>query len=93
MEDRLDVVAVGIERESRVVARVVGALAGPAVVAAAMGERRRMKRLNALPVPRLEGEVDPDTGPSARSTQSSSLEKCSGLSEVRSRPTARRTAR
>ena len=58
MEHRFDVVAVGIEGEGGVVAGMIGALAGPAIVASAMGERRRMKGVHTLPVPGLEGEVD-----------------------------------
>ena len=93
MEDRLDVVSVRIEGEGGIIARMIGPFSRLAVVASAIGERRGMEGLNGLPVAGLEREVDPDTGPSARSTHNSSQAKCLGLSEENSRPTAFRTAR
>ncbi len=62
MEDRFDVVAVRIEREGGIVAWMIGALPRPAVVAAPMGKSRRMKGVNALPVPRLKGQMDAGYG-------------------------------
>jgi hypothetical protein len=56
--DRLDVVAVGIERVGGVVAGVVRALARSAVVASARGEGRCVEAANRLGIDRLEGEVE-----------------------------------
>ena len=58
MKYGFNVVAVGIDREGRVVARVVGALARRSVVAAARSQRRPVKGLDRLPVRRLEREMD-----------------------------------
>ncbi len=55
--DDLDVVAVRIEREGRVVAGMVGALARRAVVAASAGKGCGVERLHRAAVRRLEGEV------------------------------------
>ena len=63
MVDFLDVVPVGIERESRIVTGVVRAFSRPAVVASAMGEGCLMEGMNALPVSRLEGEMNPRDRP------------------------------
>ena len=57
--DGFDVIAIGVEHESRVVTRMVGPLARRAVVAAAGGERRAVKAVHDRTVPRLECQVDP----------------------------------
>ena len=93
MDDGLDVVSVRIELEGGIVAGVIGAFARAAVVATAGVERGGVEGVDGGPVPCLEREVDRGTGPFARSTQSSSQAKWLGLSEVRSRPIASRTAR
>src|SRR5262245_54051173 len=54
---RLDVVAVGIEDESRVVAGVVVALARGAVVPASVGHRGAVEGVDHRPVLRLERDV------------------------------------
>ena len=59
MVDGLDVVAVGIEHESRVVAGVVSPLARAAVVAPAGGEGRVVEALHRVLVRGLEREVEP----------------------------------
>jgi hypothetical protein len=87
--DRFDVVAVRVEGKSSVVARMVGALSGRAIVAPASAEGRRVEGVNALAFQ----AKDRETGPSALSIHSSSQAKCSGLSEVKSWPKACRTAR
>jgi hypothetical protein len=57
--DDLDVVAVGVEHERAVVARVVDrALARRAVVAVPGGERRPVERVDGRVVGGGEGEVD-----------------------------------
>jgi hypothetical protein len=58
----LDVVAVRIEHEGGEIARAVGALARPAVVAAAGGERRFVEGADRRPVGGPEGEVHPAHG-------------------------------
>ena len=58
VEDRLDVVPVGVERVGGVVAGVVGPLPGGAVVATAGGEGRFVKAVDGLAAARLEGEVE-----------------------------------
>ena len=59
MVDDLDVVPVRVQDERPVVARVVdGALAGPAVVRVARGERCRVEGANRGVVVRGEREVD-----------------------------------
>src|SRR4051794_13061018 len=62
----LDVVPVRVEREGRVVARVVVPLAGRTVVAAARGEHRRVKTVDRLAVGRLEREVQVARGRTVR---------------------------
>src|SRR6476619_6011717 len=58
VEDRLDVVPVGIQYERRVVPRVVlRPLAGPAVIGAARRQRRRVPGLDLLVAGRGEGDV------------------------------------
>jgi hypothetical protein len=93
VEHGLDVVAIGIEGEGRVVAGMIGALSGAAIVAPAMGKGGLVEGVNAFPIFGLKREMDLETGPSALSIQSSSQEKCCGLSEVKSCPRAFRTAR
>src|SRR5215210_1068138 len=64
MEDGLDVVAVRIQHEGPVVARVVElADAGRAVVGAAGGERRRVERVDRLAVLDPERNVHAAVGP------------------------------
>ena len=58
MVDGLDVVAVRVEEEGGIVAGVVGALAGGAVVTAARGEAGGVEAPDRLAVGGLEGEVD-----------------------------------
>jgi hypothetical protein len=60
----LDVVAVGVEDERSVVARVVVPLAGRAVVGVAGARELAMERVHGRVVVGLEGEVD--GAPSAR---------------------------
>src|SRR5437762_503954 len=55
---RLDVVPVGIEHERRIVAAMVLALAGLAMVAAAGGYRGAMERFDLLRSARLEGQMN-----------------------------------
>ena len=57
MIDGLDVVAIGIEHERRVIAGMVMTLARRAVVAAAGGECSRMETLHGCAVGRLEGDA------------------------------------
>src|SRR6476660_7681725 len=57
VEDSLDVVAVRIENERRVVALVVLPLAGRSVVAIPGGQRDAVELLDLGPVPGREGEV------------------------------------
>src|SRR5688500_11851107 len=57
MEDGLDIVAVGVEKEGRIIAGMVGALARRAVVPAACRQARLVKGVDGRPVLRLEGEV------------------------------------
>ena len=57
MVDGLDVVAVGVEHEGRVVGAVVGALARAAAVLAAGGERRGVEAIDRRAILRLEGEM------------------------------------
>lgn len=57
MVDHLDVVAIGVEHEGTVVAGVVGAFAGRAVVGATGGDRRRVERIDGGTVAGLEGQV------------------------------------
>ena len=47
--DRLDIVAVGIERKGGIIARVIGALSRTAIVAAAGAEGGRMEGMDPLP--------------------------------------------
>ena len=89
----LDVVAVGVEHEGRVVAGVVVPLARRAVVGAAGGERGRVEAVDRLAVGRLEREVQTDRrlGPSSE-TYSSSAQNAPSRSPPSSRPSARSTA-
>ena len=59
MEDRLDVVPVGIEREGRVIARVVIAFSGSAVVNTAVGDGCCMEGRDRMAVLGLKREVHP----------------------------------
>jgi hypothetical protein len=59
MKHGLDVVAVGIEREGCVVARVVGAFSRAAIVAPTMVESGCMEGVNAFPVRGLKREMNP----------------------------------
>ena len=57
MIDRLDIVPVGVEQESGVIARMIGALAGRAIVASACCKARFVKGLDHRAIGRLEGKV------------------------------------
>ena len=59
MKHGLDVVAVGIEREGCVVARVVGAFSRAAIVASTMLKSGRMEGVDAFPVPGLKRQMNP----------------------------------
>ena len=59
MVDRLDIVAVRIERKGGIISRVIGPLSRPAIVAPAMGEGRLVEGMNALRVTRLESQMNP----------------------------------
>lgn len=59
MENGLDVVAIGVEHESRIVSGMISSLAGRTVVAPAMGQRRVMKGIHCRAVLRLESKVVP----------------------------------
>src|SRR5262245_34401129 len=56
--DRLDVVAIGIEHERRIVGRVIGAQARRAVVAAAGRKRGLLESVHRIAISRLERQVD-----------------------------------
>ena len=62
MEDRLDVVAVGIERECGIIAWVVGALPRCAIVAAAVRQGSLMEGMHGVPILGLEREVHAGDG-------------------------------
>ena len=69
---RLDVGAVGVEDVGAVVAGVVLALTGCAVVPTARRDRRLVEAGDRLPVGRLEGNMEPLVGPPSSLTKSSS---------------------
>jgi hypothetical protein len=56
--DGLDVVAVRIEHEGRVVPGMIAPLAGSAVILPASDKRRGVEALHGLPVGRLEGKMN-----------------------------------
>lgn len=63
MEDRLDVVAVGIEQEGGVVAGMITALTWPAIILAASGKPCLVKFRYRLAIRDLESEVHPRCWP------------------------------
>jgi GntR family transcriptional repressor for pyruvate dehydrogenase complex len=58
MEHGLDVVAIGVEHEGLVVARVVRALPGPPIVSSSGCKSDSVKAVHGLSIGRLEGQVD-----------------------------------
>jgi hypothetical protein len=57
MKDRLDIIAIGIENERSIVARMVGTLSGCAIVAPAGSQCSSVKGINYFTIRRLKREM------------------------------------